>query len=70
MCRIVALHLGAPDLARYLVIIAPERALADLPHALFDGLHRDVDRCLAEQRAIAALVDPIAPPAEPTGATA
>jgi hypothetical protein len=59
VCRIAALNLGAVDLARYLVIIAPERPLADLPHALYEGLHRDLDRCLSEQHAIAALVEPV-----------
>jgi hypothetical protein len=58
VCKIVALHLRADELARYLVIIAPARRLADLPHALYDGLHRDVDRCLAEQHGLAVLVDP------------
>jgi hypothetical protein len=58
VCRIAAVHLGLPDLARHLVIIAPAQALADLPHALFEGLHRDLDRCLAEQRGLASLVDP------------
>src|SRR5262249_55026215 len=58
LCRIAAHQLGAPDLARYLVIVAPAAALGDLPHALFDGLHRDLDRCLSEQRGLAALVDP------------
>ena len=57
-CRIVQLHLGVPDLSRYLVIIAPERALDVLPYALVEGLRRDVDRCLAEQRGLAVIVDP------------
>lgn len=58
VCRVAAVHLGAPDLARYLVIIAPAAPLADLPHALHTGLHRDLDRCSAEQKTIASLVDP------------
>jgi hypothetical protein len=58
VCGIAAHRLGAADLARYLVIVAPAVALGDLPHALFDGLHRDLDRCLSEQRGLAALVDP------------
>ena len=58
VCGLAALHLGAPDLAGYLVIIAPERRLVDLPHALFDGLHRDVDRCLADQKGLAVIVGP------------
>jgi len=51
-CRIAQLH-GA-DLAHDIVVIAPEVPLADLPHALFDGLHADVDRC----GGLAVVVDP------------
>lgn len=58
VCRIAALTLGGLDLSHYLVIVAPARRLVDLPHALFEGLHRDLDHCLLEQHAIAALVDP------------
>jgi len=58
LCQIALHRLGAADLARYLVIVAPAAALGELPHALFDGLHRDLDRCLTEQRGLAALVDP------------
>ena len=58
LCRIAAVHLGVPDLASYLVIVAPAVPLADLPHALHTGLHRDLDRCLAEQHGLASLVDP------------
>jgi hypothetical protein len=58
VCRIAVRQLGAADLARYLVIVAPAVALGDLPHALFEGLHHDLDRCLSEQRGLAALVDP------------
>jgi hypothetical protein len=58
ICRVVAVQLGVPDLARYLVILAPDQHLADLPHALYEGLRRDVDRCSAEQHALAVLVDP------------
>ena len=60
ICRIAQLHLGSADLSRYLVIITPSVALAELPHALFGGLHRDLDRCLTEQRALATLLDPTA----------
>jgi hypothetical protein len=72
VCRIAALHLGVTELSRYLVILAPALALADLPHALFEGLHRDLDRCLTEQHGLAALVDPAAlpPPAPPSSPTA
>ncbi|HEY3804253.1 MAG TPA: hypothetical protein VGL61_16665 [Kofleriaceae bacterium] len=58
LCRIAALDLGLRELASYLVIIAPDRRLADLPHALFDGLHRDLDRCIVEQHALATIVEP------------
>jgi hypothetical protein len=57
LCAQIALRLGVQDLAAYLVIVAPERPLADLPHALYDGLRRDAERCLVEQRGIAAVVD-------------
>lgn len=58
ICRIVAVHLGAPDLAHHLVILAPEKPLADLPHALVEGLRRDVERCLHDQQGLAVIVDP------------
>ena len=58
ICRIVAVHLGVADLADHLVIIAPDKHLPDLPHALYEGLRRDIDRCLADQQALAVLVDP------------
>jgi len=60
ICRIAALHLGVTELSRYLVIMAPAIPLDDLPHALYDGLHRDLDRCLSEQHGLAALIDPAA----------
>ncbi len=59
ICKVAALHLKVDDLSRYLVIIAPLRPVADLPHALHDGLFRDLDRCLADQRGLATLVDPM-----------
>lgn len=70
ICRIAALQLGIAELSRYLVIMAPAQPLDDLPHALYGGLHRDVDRCLSEQRGLAALVDPLtlASPAPPPSA--
>lgn len=60
VCRIAAVHLQATTLAGYLVILAPAIALADLPHALHQGLHRDLDRCLTDQRGLATIVDPAA----------
>ena len=60
LCRVAAVHLRATELSRYLVIVAPAVPLADLPHALHVGLHRDLDRCFAEQRGLATIVDPAA----------
>lgn len=68
VCRIAAQRLGTADLSRYLVIVAPAVALDDLPEALYGGLHRDLDRCLSEQRTLAALVDPTALPPTPSRA--
>jgi hypothetical protein len=58
ICRVIAVQLGVTDLARYLVILAPDVNLPDLPHALYEGLRRDIDRCLADQQALAVLIDP------------
>jgi hypothetical protein len=60
LCKVAALRLKTEKLSRYLVIVAPARALADLPHALVEGLRRDVERCLAEQQGLATVVDPSA----------
>jgi hypothetical protein len=60
VCRVAAIHLALPELSGYLVIVAPAIPLADLPHALHVGLHRDLDRCFAEQRGLATIVDPAA----------
>jgi len=59
ICRQLMLQLRATDLAAYLVIIAPDKHLSDLPHALYDGLRHDADRCL-DQKGLAVLVDPTA----------
>ncbi len=74
VCRVAAVHLSLPDLARYLVIIAPAQHLVDLPHALYEGLRRDVERCLFDQRALAVIVDPsvephVAPTPQPAPST-
>jgi len=53
ICRLVALHLGA-ELGQRLVIVAPDQHLADLPHALYEGLRHDVERCSG----LAVLVEP------------
>jgi len=60
LCRIAAVHLDVPELSKYLVIVAPAIPLTDLPHALFVGLHADLDRCFAEQHGLATIVDPAA----------
>jgi hypothetical protein len=62
ICKVAALHLKVDDLSRYLVIVAPMSPVADLPHALHDGLFRDLDRCLADQRGLATIVDPTPTP--------
>ena len=56
VCRQAALHLGVADLAKYLVILAPDAPVADLTVGLVDGLRRDVERCLVEQHGVAVLV--------------
>jgi hypothetical protein len=58
ICRVIAVQLALPDLSKHLVILAPDKHLADLPHALYEGLRRDIDRCLRDQQALAVLVDP------------
>ncbi|HEY5949722.1 MAG TPA: hypothetical protein VIV40_29710 [Kofleriaceae bacterium] len=65
ICRVIAVQLVTADLAGYLVIIAPDQHVADLPHALYEGLRRDIDRCLADQQALAVLVDPSVEAAAP-----
>jgi len=58
LCGLVHAHDPTLDLTKALVIIAPAKRLADLPHALYEGLHRDVDRCLQDQHALAVIVEP------------
>ncbi len=57
LCRVAVVHLDVADLSKYLVIVAPTLPLTDLPHALFVGLHADLDRCFAEQHGLATIVD-------------
>jgi hypothetical protein len=57
VCHVAATYLRMNDLAQQLVIIAVDRPLADLPHALYEGLRRDVDRCWSEQHGLAVIVD-------------
>lgn len=52
------IHGSALDLSKVLVIIAPEQRLAELPHALYDGLRGDVARCLQDHHALAVIVEP------------
>ena len=75
VCRIAAVHLRLADLARHLVILAPDRPLAELKRApgsvaLLEGLRADIERCYTDQRGIAALIDPaeLTPPAAPAPA--
>jgi hypothetical protein len=58
ICSLVHAHDPALDLATALVIIAPAARLADLPHALYEGLRRDVDRCLQDHHGLAVIVEP------------
>jgi len=58
LCGLVHAHDPTLDLAKSLVIIAPAKRLADLPHALYEGLHRDIDRCLQDQHGLAVIVEP------------
>jgi hypothetical protein len=62
VCSIAAMQLGVEDLTRYLVIVAPEVVLDQLPHALYEGLHRDVDRCLTDHHGLAVIVVPTKEP--------
>jgi hypothetical protein len=58
ICSLVHAHDPTLDLAAALVIIAPAARLADLPHALYEGLRRDVDRCLQDHHGLAVIVEP------------
>jgi hypothetical protein len=58
VCAIVARGLGVADLRGYLVILAPAAPIAEMKHALVDGLRADVDRCAEEQRGVAVIVAP------------
>jgi hypothetical protein len=61
VCGLLHVHDPTLDLTRSLVIIAPAARLADLPHALYEGLRRDVDRCLQDQHGLAVIVEPVNP---------
>jgi hypothetical protein len=65
LCSLLRIHLGAPDLSDSMIIVAPDVPLAELPVALARGLQRDAERCLADQRGIAVIVDPRAARAAP-----
>jgi hypothetical protein len=58
LCSLLRLQLGVPDLADTLIIVAPDAPLDELSVALTRGLQRDAERCLAEQRGVAVIVDP------------
>jgi hypothetical protein len=68
VCRIVARQLGAAELARYLVIVAPAAERNDLPEALLEGLEHDLGSCV-EQHGIATLVYPTMLQLTPTRGT-
>ena len=68
VCRIVARQLGAAELARYLVIVAPAAERNDLPEALLEGLEHDLGSCV-EQHGIATLVYPTMLQLPPTRGT-
>jgi hypothetical protein len=68
VCRIAARRLGAADLARYLVIVAPAAERNDLPEALLEGLEHDLGSCV-EQHGIATLVYPTMLQLTPTRGT-
>jgi len=66
VCRIAAVHLGVPDLARYLVIVAPSDLRTSRLVALNDGLDADRARCFIEQHGFATVIEPsIASPNAP-----
>jgi hypothetical protein len=65
LCTLLRLHLGARNLSDTMIIVAPDVPLARLSVALARGLQRDAERCLADQRGIAVIVDPRAAPAAP-----
>lgn len=58
LCSLLRLHVGAPDLSGALVIVALDVPIEETSVALAQGLQRDVERCLADQRGIAVIVDP------------
>jgi hypothetical protein len=60
LCRIAAVHLELADLSKHLVIVSPVQTARAIQHTLSEGLHRDLTRCLIEQRGIATIVDPAA----------
>jgi hypothetical protein len=68
VCRIAARQLGAADLGRYLVIVAPAVERNDLPEALLEGLEHDLGRCV-DQHGIATLVYPSMLPITPPRGT-
>jgi hypothetical protein len=63
LCSLLRLHTGAVDLSDMLVIVAPDVPLDQLSVALARGLQRDAERCLADQRGVAVIVEPLMPAA-------
>lgn len=58
ICAIVAAALDRTDLAHDIVVIVPDASIDQLPVALVEGMRRDLERCAADQGALAVLVDP------------
>jgi hypothetical protein len=58
LCSLVRLQLGAPDLSGHIVIVALDLPLDRMSIALARGLQRDAERCTADQRGVAVLLDP------------
>lgn len=69
LCAVVREQLGTPDLSTALVIIVPAVPVNELTVALVDGLRRDEQRCAADQKGLAVVLDP-SQPAPPAGSPA
>lgn len=62
ICSLVRLNLGRQDLAQHLVVVVPELPWERLRYALVEGMLRDQDRCFADEKGTAVVVDPRRPP--------
>jgi hypothetical protein len=57
LCSLVRLNLGRDDLAQQLVAFVPERPWDELRYALVEGMRRDRDRCFADEKGTAVVLD-------------